>query len=101
MVKIKTNGCGCSFLYMYKWLPNFCFTNACNIHDVEITQSFFKSSFNFRKNMMKAIKNQNHKPKLYIIANLYFMGVFCFGCIFHLFHKFKNNNRGKNVKTKI
>lgn len=88
------NGCGCSFLWMYKWLPDFCFTQACNIHDIEIKKTVFKSSLNLLKNMLYSIKVYNkNKIFLTIVAYIYFINVFLFGWIFHFAYKIKNVNR--------
>ena len=89
----KKNGCGCSFLWMNYWLPDFCFTQACNIHDIEIQKDPFEAAFNFLENMIYSIYQYGkYKILLSIIAIIYFIGVLLFGWIFYLSYKLKTIN---------
>lgn len=87
----RKDSCGCRFLWMYKWLPDFCFRQACNIHDIEIEEKTLNESmFNFLFNMVYSIKVYNkYKILLSIVAIVYYIFILCFSWIFYLISKLK------------
>ena len=84
-VRLKSNGCGVPYL---KWLsPDFCFTGACDTHDVVYASGLLSrkdADKKFLKDMLIQARKQSRFVWFYsTVAYIYWIAVRAFGWIFY------------------